>query len=787
MRAINHKLLRDLWHLRGQAAAIALVIACGVATFAMSFSTLDALEATRAAFYQEYHFADVFASLKRAPEHLAGRLRAIPGLDQIETRVVAAANLDVADYPEPVRGLLVSIPDDGQPLLNQLYLVEGHLPTPYRDNEVVVNDGFAEAHGLGPGDQLWAVINGRRKALTIVGVARSPEYVYQLAPGAVIPDFERFGILWMGRTPLATAYDMAGAFNDVTFTLTSGAQQEDVIDRLDLLLAPYGGLGAYGREDQQSHFFLNEEFRQLNSMATVYPIIFLGVAAFLLNIVIGRLIRLQREQIALLKAFGYTNLEVGLHYLGMVSLIVLLGVAVGLMIGAWLGQNLAALYMEYYRFPYLEYRLTLEVLLIAVVVTMGAALVGTLYAVRAAMQLPPAEAMRPEPPQVYRATLVERLGLQRFLAQPTRMIMRHLERRPVKALLSIVGISLGCAIVVMGRFFSGAIDHMVDLQFRLSQRDDLTVTFVEPVSRQALYDLQGLYGVEHAEPFRSVPVRLRFEHRSYRTGIQGLGSGGTLFRLLDTENRPVLLPPEGIVLSEQLGDILGLVVGDIVTVEVLEGSRPVRTVPVARFVRQYVGQGAYMEFDALARLLREGPAISGAYLAIDERYEDELYDRLKGMPRVAGIANRKNVIADFYELMAQNWLIMVLFITILAGAIAFSVVYNSARIALSERGRELASLRVLGFTKGEIAYILLGELAVLTLAAIPLGFLMGWSLSYYLVQNLATELFTIPMIVEPSAYSFAAVVILVSAVASGLLIRRRLSRLDLIAVLKTRE
>ncbi|MDX1488486.1 MAG: FtsX-like permease family protein, partial [Acidiferrobacterales bacterium] len=415
MRAINHKLQRELWQMRGQAMAITLVIASGIATYVMSLSALDSLLLTRDIYYRDYRFAEVFASLKRAPESLASRIREIPGVARVETRVVASVTLDVAGFADPVSGLLISVPDFSEPLLDRLYLRQGRMVRPERDDEVLVHETFAQAHGLNTGDTLAAVINGRRKQLRIVGIALSPEYVYQLAPGSTVPDFKRFGVLWMVRTPLASAYDMESAFNNVTLTLAPRTQLEDVLDQLDTMLDRYGGQGAYGRKDQISHHFLAEELHQLETLATLFPIIFFGVAAFLLNVVVTRLIGQQREEIAALKAFGYSNLDVGLHYVKLVVVVVLIGILIGLAGGVWLGRSLSGVYMEFYRFPFLNYELRPVVVATAALISIGVAVLGTLRSVRAAAQLPPAQAMRPEPPGAYREALIERVGLKRFL------------------------------------------------------------------------------------------------------------------------------------------------------------------------------------------------------------------------------------------------------------------------------------------------------------------------------------------------------------------------------------
>ena len=787
MRMLNRKLLRDLWAMKGQALAIALVITSGIAVFVMSLSTLDSLRGTRASYYGDYHFAEAFASLKRAPESIRGIFEEIPGVDHAQTRVLAPANLEVEGFDDPITGRLVSIPDHGQPVLNQLYLRRGRLIEAGRDDEVVVHESFAKAHGLEPGHQVTAIVNGRRKELKIVGIALSPEYVFPIAPGSIIPDFQTFGILWMARTPLESAYDMEEAFNDIAFALRPDAQLEEVLDRIDGIIERYGGLGAYGRKDQVSHRYLSEEFRQLEQMATIYPVIFLGVAAFLLNVVVTRLVRTEREQVATLKAFGYSNASIGLHYVKFVLAIVGFGVLSGVFAGARFGQGMSAMYMDFYRFPYLDYILQPYVVVTAALVSAAAALAGTIYSVRQAALQPPAEAMRPEPPAQYSVSIVERFGLRRWLAQPTRMIIRNIERQPVKSLLASLGIAMACAILMLGFFFSDMVMMMMRIQFGLVQRDDMTVTFVEPTSYRVLHELESLPGVVHGEVFRSVPVRLRSEHHDYRTVIQGVQQGGDLNRVLDVDLRAIEMPPAGILLTDFLAGLLKVKPGDTITVEVLEGQRPIREVTVAGLVQQFIGLSAYMDIDVLNRLMREGRAVSGAYLASDSLLEPAIYSALKAAPRVAAVSVREKVLRNFHETMAEQLLTFAFFITLFAGTIAFGVVYNSARITLSERSRELASLRVLGFTRGEISFILLGELAVLTFAAIPMGYLIGGVFCRYIATALETDLFRFPFVIQPSTYSFAAAVVLASSLISSLAVRRKLDALDLVAVLKTNE
>ncbi len=780
-------LVRDLWHLRGQAVAAALVVACGVASFVAMGGTYLSLRAARDGYYQSFRFADVFAQLKRAPRALAPRLAAIPGVATVRTRVVRDVTLDVPGLDEPAVGRLVSIPEQRQPMLNDLHLRRGTWVQRGRPDEVIASEAFTVANRLELGDRVGAVVNGRWRRLTIVGVALSPEYIYEIGGGSLFPDNKRFGVLWMGEEALGSAFDMDGAFNDVALGLAAGAVEADVIDALDGALERWGGLGAYGREDQLSHRFISDEIAQNRVTSTFIPAIFLGVAAFLLHTVLSRLVNLQRTEIGVLKAFGYGNRIVGLHYLQLAGITVLGGVVLGSGAGVYLGGALTRLYRDFYRFPALDFHAGPDVFGLAVAVSLASAALGALGAVRRAVALPPAVAMRPEPPASFHVGLLERSGIATLLAPSARMIARGVLRRGWRSVLGMLAIASAVAILVMGGFFLDAISHLMRVQFEVVQRDDVTILFAETESATSRFEVQRLPGVLRVEPFRAVPVRLRFEHRTRRVELTGLPPAPELRRLVDARLDPVALPATGLVLTRALAESLGAAVGARVRVEVLEGARPKREVPVAALVDEPVGVGAYMDKRALDRLLREEGGLSGAYLAIDPEHELELHTLLKRLPAVRGVASRASVMQSFQEILDRSLTVATLINVLFACVIAFGVVYNGARIALSERGNELASLRVLGFTRREVAVILLGEQGVLTLAAVPVGFVLGSAVCWLLARRLTTELYRIPFVLTRATFGFAFGVVVVAALFSGVLVARRLHRLDLVAVLKTRE
>jgi len=784
---LNKKLLRDLWRLKGQGLAIAAVLAAGLAVLVASFGCIASLNESKDAFYERYRFADVFVSLKRAPNSVAERLKSIPGIAHLETRVVVSVALDLPQVSEPATGQLISIPEGQHPILNDIELRRGRLVAPGRVSEVIISEAFADAQGLTLGDQISATINGKKRRLDIVGIALTPEYVYSLAPGQVMPDDKRFGILWMGRKALAAAFDLDEAFNNVTATLLRGAREKDVLDRIDDILKPYGGLGAYGRQDQISHFFLTNELAQLKTTGTIAPIIFLAVAAFLLNIVVTRLVATEREQIGLLKAFGYTDYEVAWQYLKLLMALTGVGLALGLASGFWLGQAMTSLYAAYFRFPLLTYQIEPEVFSIAALVSLTAAGIGGLGAVYQAARLSPAVAMAPPLPTSYQRSRFSDIFSRLRVSQPTRMIFRHVTRWPMRTGLTITGIALSVGILVASLFFIDTVRQVISVVFFEAERQTLTVSFVEPRGAVVEESIRRMPGVLATQPVRSVSAKLSHGQFTKRTAINGIAHAASLNRILDADVRPIAPPAGGIALSRQIAEQIHANLGDIVTVEIMQERRQVVDLPVTEIVEEYMGFSAYMSLEALNRLMKEGATVTGIHVLADTDYIDELYADLKNTPATAGVSLTSAARISFQETMDSTMYVMITIYVGFASLIAFGVSYNSARIALSERARALASLRVLGFTSGEVAYILLGELGLQTVIALPLGCILGYGLAQLMSPMLSTEMYNFPLVIADSTYGIAMAVVAAAAILCGAMVCRRVYRLDLVTALKTRE
>lgn len=789
MKALDRKLLRDLRLLWSQALTIALVVASGVGGFLTSLSAVDSLALARDRFYATDRFADVFASVRRAPLAAAEALRQEPGVADVQTTVEELVRVSLPGVDDPVIGQLIGLDARAPQRMNRVRLAAGRWPELGRAGtgpvEVLVSEGFAQTRGLSPGSRLSALVNGRQRELVVTGTALSPEFVFAGLWG--MPDTRGFGVFWMDQEVLAAAYDMDGAFNRIAVKLAPGASEQAVVDALTRRLGPYGGREAHGRADQTSHAMLDNEIKEQRVLGTVLPAIFLGVAAFLLNVVVSRLVATQREQIAALKALGYPNLAIGAHYLKLVMVIVGIGLVLGVAAGDRLGTMFTGLYAEFFHFPSFEHRIAPALLVVSAGLTFLTAVGGTFNAIAATVRLPPAEAMRPPSPGRYRRTLLERLGVQR-MAPAARMILRNMERRPLRTALSIAGVAAAVAIVIMGNFFRDAIEVIVDTQLKVALRADVTVWTTDAVDEpRTRLALSRLPGVRQVESNRYVPVTLHHGHLSERTLLRGYPGRPALGRLIDVDQHETLVEGRGLLLTDRLARQLGLRPGDPVQVEVMEGRARTLTVPLGGTIPEMMGLNAYLDREVLNRMLGEGDLATGFLLSVEPGREPEVLAATKALPRVAGAWSKATMLRNMEEISARNIRIMSTVLTTFAVIIAVGVVYNNARIALAERAWELASLRVLGFTRAEVSGLLLGELALVIAVALPLGMVLGTALTHGVVAMLASDQFQFPVVIRARTHAWAALAILVAGTASALVVRRRIDRLDMVAALKTRD
>jgi putative ABC transport system permease protein len=789
MRAIHKKVVRDLFGLRAQVFSTAMLIAVGVALLVSTWSAYRSLQSARDGYYRDYRFADLFAELKRAPREVTKSIGRIPGVEVVEPRIVIDGLIRDPGAPEaePALGRFVSVPATGNSLLNAVHLRAGRLPRSGDEVEVVVHEGFARAHRLQPGWFLSVLIEGRQERLRIVGIGISPEYVIAVASAVPLPDDRHYGVLWVPLDAMERLAFMKDSFNQVSVRLTSSSRAEAVKESMDRILEQYGGRGAYGRDRQTSNVFISDEIRQQRTMAIVTPLVFLGIASFLIHIIISRFIDLQRAQIATLKAIGYSSRAVSMHYFALVLVMALLGAVPGIGIAQILGTLFSRSYESFFRFPRIDFSLSAPAVGIGLAAGITPALVGAWFSIRSAFRLSPAQAMRPPAPRIFRSGVVEGLALWRRVPVHRRIAWRNVLSRPLRLALILLGLSMATCVVVASRGWVDILDFLFDTQFQRIQREDMSVGLLRPVALGGLQEISQIPGVLAVEGYRIVPVRIRHRNHKRELSLTGWPENPTMRRRLDVHLSPIALPEQGILLSRFFREEWGLRPGESVELEVLEGDARTFHVPVAGFTDDLVGLSASMRIEELWRLMSESPDYNLVTLLVDPRRSSEVYVALKEMPLAVAVHLKSALYRGFEESMGGIMDVMSAVLMSFSLVIALGIIFNSVQSSFSERSWELASLRILGFTRGSVYWMLMSEIILQVLSSLLPGCLLGHAVMKGVMMAVQTEQFMFPLVILPSSYALGVLSVLTALAVSGLIVRRSMGRLSLTQALKARE
>ena len=785
IKTLHLKLLRDLSTLKAQALSISLLIICGVSLLIGSWSAYRALIDARDSFYTQYAFADLFIDVKKAPLSLTPQIQSIEHVSGVEPRIVLDGLIDLKQG-EPAVGRFISNPSGSQPKLNRLYLRKGRLPSAHRELEVAVHEGFAQAHHIELGQRIDLTIQGKRKQARVVGVALSPEYIYALSPFAPLPDDQHFGVIWMPIEALEEIGAMHGAFNQICVS-TEDVELNPIKTSMDRILKQYGGKGAYSRDQQPSHQFVNDEILQQKTTALVTPFVFLGVAAFLIQITSSRLVSLHRIPIATLKALGYTSREVSSHYLTLITLILTMGALPGLVFGAGLGQLYSKSYEHFFRFPNIDFSLSTPVSLLGLLSGILPGLLGAYRSIRAVFQLSPADAMKPPAPLAFHSGWMETLPIMKHLRASQRMTLRTLLFRPFRLLFSTLGNSAALALIIVAISWNDTIEFLLNTQFHYVQREDASVLLTHPIKPGGVRELLTLPGVLDAEGYRTSPIRLHFMNHKKELSLMGWPHEPRLRGRFDSHLKKTHWPGAGIVLSRYFETCWGMKRGDLVEVETLEGKPRRKWVQLSEFSDELIGVSASTDLQTLSFILDESPTYNLILLRTDPEQNTRLYIQLKQLPVVSGVHFKSSLYQGFKRTMGSIIEISMIILTLFALCLALGVIYNSVRVSLSERCREIASLRVLGFTQRETNQILFTESALQTSFSLLPGCCLGWWITRLILKGVNTEVFAFPVVMNQSTYCRAILVILFGFILSTLLTAPLSAKLSLADALKAQD
>ena len=780
-------MLRDLWILRSQTLTIATLIICGISLLVASWSAHGSLQTARDNYYKNYFFADVFADFTRASTHVLSKIEKINGVQSVNPRIVANGLISIVGHVDPSLGRFISIPSGKQPYLNRLHLRQGRLPVAGIELEAVVHEGFAKANKIAAGDTITAVINGHNVTIRIVGIGISPEYIYALGSSIPLPDDLHFGIFWAPLERLQKLTDLRDSYNSVVLSLSKEASIPQVVSAMDQLLKEYGSFGAYARDRQISNMFLEDEIAEQKVTAVFVPTIFLAIATFLVNIVASRLVSMHRAQIAALKAMGYTRWEVSAHYLKLIFMMTLTGTIPGIAIGAGLGRWMSNLYASYFRFPELNFAVSIGAASLGLVAGILPGILGAWSGIYSAFSLAPAEAMRPQSPPAFHASLFEKLAIHKWLGAREKMIVRNIFFKPFRLILSLFSLSTALAIVVTASSWSDMIDYLLKTQFQTIQREDVSVTMLSPRSSSIIREILSLPGVIAAEGLRVVPIRLRFQHHKREIALTGWPENISMRQRLDKDLHFIPLPEDGILLSRFFADHWNMKPGDTVEVEPIEGAKKIHAVVVRGFVNDLIGISASMRIEELWQLLGEEQAFNQIMIKADPLRIKDLYKDLTKIPQISSVLLKESIYHGFRESFGQIIQVSTGILIVASLLIALGIIYNSLRISFSERSWELASLRILGFRRGSISAVLLVEVSILVVLSLAPGCFLGLGLTHLSIGMIRSESFGFPIVIQPATYAKGILAIFIAFICSSWNVHRMVGRLNPADALKARD
>ncbi|MBP9085626.1 MAG: ABC transporter permease [Kofleriaceae bacterium] len=797
---LQQKLLRDIWTMRGQVITIALVLASAIAALTSMVGTYRGLRQAQINYYERTEFPDIFAHASKMPRSLLPRIAALPGVARVHARTTEPALLRLDGQPGSMTAQLIELDGGQAPSLRGLLLHSGRLPVQGRTDEALVLAAFADAHQLPAGTMLHINVGGTQHKLRMVGSVQSPEYIFSMGTGGMMPDDRRFTAIYVPQATMVAMLGSRGTFNDLRLELqpASAAQlgavhlspetlRAEVVAQLDLLLTPYGNRGAYQRAKHPSHMFVSQEIDQLKATAVQVPIVFLFVAVFLLNVTLSRVIATQREQIAALRALGYTRGEVGRHYLSFVLLIAVIGGGLGIVLGFALGQMFCDGYASIIRLPGIRWEIEFDLVALGMGTAVGAASLGAWRAVASVMRLAPAEAMRPPSPASYQRRILSRLGVVALLSATGRMAARELERRPLRAAFSVLGLALAMSLIVLGHFSRDTIENLAEVQFRRAMPADVTFSLSRAQPLSALASFRSLPGVVHVEGVLNVPVRVTVGTKQRDLLVQALPATRRLTRVLDRNANDVTVPPTGLLLSKITAARLGLRVGDTLALERRDGIEGTRAVVITALSDQMVGRLAYMDLAAFAETFVQEPRINTVTASVRPDMIRELQQRVATMPGILA-ATESQVNFDNFEATTGSFTTVMTTVVLMFGiVIAVGVVYNNGRVTLSERSRELATLRVLGFTSDEVAGSLISEMVMHLVLAMPLAYPIGTALANGIMSSVDAEQYQLNAVIDWRTWAMAYLVVAAASAATALGLARRVKKIDPVIALKARD
>jgi len=781
--------VRSTWPLL---LAITGIMAVGVACYVSMASAYNNLDAAKGRYYRQCRMSDFWIDVKKAPLAELDAVARLPGVAEIRPRIQFFATVDLDGVTRPLNGQVLSLPDRREPIINDVVLVRGGYFTDRRQNEVIVNAAFAEHHKLEPGQWIRLVLNNRRQELFIVGTAISSEFVYLLGPGAITPEPEHFGVFYIKRSYAEDVFDFDGAANQVLGLLAPEAKDRPQawLRRAELVLAPYGVFTTTPLADQPSNKYLSQEIEGLATFGIFMPAIFLAVAAMVLNVLLTRLAEQQRTVVGTLKALGYSDRQIFVHFLKFGVTVGLAGGLLGAAGGHVLAGYMTTMYRLFFEFPELQNRVFPGTLATALAISLAVAVAGSLRGARAVLRLEPAEAMRPKPPKQGGAVILERIGwLWRRLSSGWRMVLRDVLRSRLRTAAGVFAAMMGASVLVTSFMMVEATRYLIDFQFKWLLKSDIELAFKDERGQDALAEAAQLPGVDYAEPVLHVAGTFHHGPIEKQGGITGLIRGASLTVPRDRQARPIRVPSAGVAMTRKLADVLNVRRGDLIQFRPVKGLRRTHQIRVAEIADSYLGTAVYADIHFLSGLVGEELALTGVQLATDgdDRQVGDLYRELKQLPGLQAVGARPDMVRSLEETILKTLWVSIGMLVMFAGMVFFGSIFNASMVSLAERQREVATLRVLGYGPWMIGSLLLRESMIVTTFGTALGMPLGYFWTVLAAISYESEMFRFPVVSSAGTWIWTAVLAVLFGLAAHLCVQWTIHRMDWLDALKASE
>ncbi|MBR0598298.1 ABC transporter permease [Sinanaerobacter chloroacetimidivorans] len=783
LNKIDTMLLRMVKNSKSQFLAVLIIIIVGICIYtAMSMTAIN-MQNTVSTYYEENNFADLFIETAAIPNQAADRLERIPGVKKVTGRVSEDVPFISENLNERVNLRIVTVKGEEDELCKST-LLKGR-PINENGKEALLVHKFAEARGIKIGDIIKVQIHGLQYDLEVVGIVDNPEYIYLMENAqTMLPDQANFGVCYVSEKFGQQAMELTGSYNEILISYESGADEDQIIEDVEDELDIYGIKQTVKQEEQLSNNMIQEELKQLGSMAGSLPILFLMVAGLILIMMLSRMVKKDRIKIGVLKAIGYSSRQVLMHYVKYALCAGILGGFFGSILGMGLAGAMTQNYLQYFNIPLLRIEFYYSYVLMAMVLSSVICAVSGMIGARGVLKITPADAMRADAPKSGKRILLEKLPfIWKRLSFSNKMVGRNIFRNKKRTLFVLTGVILTYGMMLFTTSMPAVIDQMMNKHFLEFQKMDYNISFQTPVYKSVIRDLNHIIDIDYMEGKIEYPFELANGNKKQSVSIIGLSKNTQFYSFIDTDEKPVTIPERGILLSQNLANILRVEKGDMVQVKSYLPNQDDVYLQVKGVIKQALGMNAYMEINNMGEQLLDKNIVTGVYVNSSDKNVNEKLIPASNIATVLSTAEMRAVYDEYMTLMV----VYVGFMVVFSGILGFCIVYNATIVSLGEREMEFSSLRVLGFSKSEIFRMILKENNMIMIVGILLGIPIGNLMLKYSSAAFTTNLYSIDMSPTLSAGIFACIFTIGFILLAQLATYRKINRLDFLQALKNRE